>query len=128
MLNGLNNSSAVGGLQYMMSAKFSDFFTTPPVTVTKQLICPFCLLFGYPPPPPNADVIYGSPQLKLNLAQPNLNCNSERGQLYGLEFMDLVQGQRTSSPHKVDTVDTVYCETVLEPEKTITISNCRNNP
>ena len=49
------------GLPYMTSAKISDFFD-PLVTVKNQLIVFLLSAFWGPPPPPTADVIYGSPQ------------------------------------------------------------------
>ena len=38
-------------------------FSPPPLTHTEiSWFCSFCLLFGEPPPPSSADVIYGSPK------------------------------------------------------------------
>ena len=47
----------------MTSAKISDFFD-PLVTVKNQLIVFLLSAFWGPPPPPTADVIYGSPHTK----------------------------------------------------------------
>ena len=55
------------GLPYMTSVKFRIFY--PPVTVTNQLILFPLSAFWGPPPPSNADVIYGGP-LRQNLAPP----------------------------------------------------------
>ena len=48
------------GLPYMTSAKFS-YFLNPPVSVKNELILFLLSAFRGPPPPPIADVIYGSP-------------------------------------------------------------------
>ena len=46
----------------MTSANCSDFFTPPPLSLSKiSWFCSFRLLFGEPPPPTTADVINASP-------------------------------------------------------------------
>ena len=42
------------GLQYLTSAKFSDFLTPSPLSMSQiSWFCSFRLLFGEPPPPPH---------------------------------------------------------------------------
>ena len=57
---------ALGGwgweLPYMMSARFSDFLTTPPLVTHKSAgFVPFVSFLGTLSPSPTADVIYESP-------------------------------------------------------------------